>query len=190
MRKGLVAVGLFGLVGVLTACGGGSGSVTAKQSKPAAPPAAAAATVKTANSSLGTILVDANGRTLYAFMPDTATMSACTASCAVLWPAVTVTGAPVAGTGVTASMLTTITDANGTQVVYGGHPLYTFANDHAAGDVNGQGFANGLWHVVSPSGQIVTTSTPATTPTTQPTSSGSGSGSSGGMGSSGGGYGY
>ncbi len=181
MRKGLVAVGLFGLVGVLTACGGGSGSVTAKQSKP---PAAPPATVKTATSSLGTILVDANGRTLYAFMPDTATMSACTASCAMLWPAVTVTGAPVAGTGVTASMLTTITDANGTQVVYGGHPLYTFANDHAAGDVNGQGFANGLWHVVSPSGQIVTTSTPATTPTTQPTSSGSGSGSSGG------GYGY
>jgi len=180
VRKGLVAAALFSLAGVLAACGGGSGSVTAKPSKSAAPPAA---TLKTANSSLGSILVDANGRTLYAFMPDTATMSACTASCAMLWPALTASGAPVAGTGVSASMLSTIMDANGTQVVYGGHPLYTFANDHSAGDVNGQGFANGLWHVVAPSGQIVTTSAPATTPTTQPMSSGSGS-------SGGGGYGY
>ena len=184
MRKGLVAVGLVGLVGVLTACGGGSGSVSSKPpSKPAAQPAAPAATVKTASSSLGTILVDANGKTLYTFMPDTATMSACSGSCAMLWPPLTVTGTPAAGTGVTASMLSTITDANGTQVVYGGHPLYTFMNDTAAGQTNGQGFANGLWHVVSPSGQIVTASAPATTPTT---GAGSGSGSSGG----GGGYGY
>jgi predicted lipoprotein with Yx(FWY)xxD motif len=180
VRKGLVAAGLFGLVGLLAACGGGSGSVSAKSStKPAAQPATAPATVKTASSSLGTILVDANGKTLYAFMPDTATMSACTASCAMLWPPLTVTGTPVAGTGLTASMLTTITDANGTQVLYGGHPLYTFMNDSGPGQTNGQGFANGLWHVVSPSGQIVTSSAPATTP-------GSGSGSSGG----GGGYGY
>jgi predicted lipoprotein with Yx(FWY)xxD motif len=183
VRKGFVAGGLFSLVGLLAACGGGSGSVSAKSSsKPAAQPATAAATVKTASSSLGTILVDASGKTLYAFMPDSATMSACTASCAMLWPPLTATGAPVAGTGVTASMLTTITDANGTQVVYGGHPLYTFMNDSGPGQTNGQGFANGLWHVVSPSGQIVTSSAPATTPST----SGSGSGSSGG----GGGYGY
>ena len=187
MRKGFVAAGLLGLVGLLAACGGGTGSVSAKSSsKPASQPATAPATVKTASSSLGTILVDPNGKTLYAFMPDTATMSACTGSCAMLWPPLTVTGAPVAGTGVTASMLTTIMGASGTQVVYGGHPLYTFMNDTAPGQTNGQGFANGLWHVVSPSGQIVTSSAPATTPTTASSGSGSGSGSSGG----GGGYGY
>ena len=187
MRKGFVAAGLFGLVGLLAACGGGSSSVSSKPpSKPASQPAPAAATLKTASSPLGTILVDANGKTLYALMADTATMSACTGSCGMLWPALTVTGTPVAGTGVTASMLTTIMDANGTQVVYGGHPLYTFMNDTAPGQTNGQGFANGLWHVVSPSGQIVTSATPAPAPSTAPPTSSSGSGHSNG----GGGYGY
>ena len=186
MTKGWLAAGLLSLVGVLAACGGGSSNVSAKASKPAAQPAAPAATVKTASSSLGTILVDANGRTLYAFMGDTATTAACTGSCSMLWPALTVTGTPVAGTGVTASMLTVITDANGMQVVYGGHPLYMFAQDAAPGDVKGQGFAGNLWHVVSPSGQVVTAAAPAATPSTTPSTSSSGSGSSG----SHGGYGY
>src|ERR1019366_8199717 len=120
------------------------------------------------------ILVDANGRTLYAFANDSATMSNCTTTCAMLWPPLTATGQPVGGSGVDVTKLTVLTGANGMQVVYAGHPLYTFAQDTAAGDVKGQGFAGGLWHVISPAGQIVTT--PASS-SSESSSSGSTSGS-------------
>ena len=44
------------------------------------------------------------------------------------------------------------------QVTYGGHPLYFFAQDKKAGDVNGQGFVHfgGTWWVVSAAGKKVT----------------------------------
>jgi predicted lipoprotein with Yx(FWY)xxD motif len=187
VKKGTTAVLVLGLGGVLAACGGGGSSVSSpakKSSKPASTTQPTAATVKVADSALGKILVAANGRTLYAFMPDTATMSACTTAngCAGLWPPLTATGTPTGGTGVTASLLTVLTDANGTQVVYGGHPLYMFANDTAPGDLKGQGFAGNIWHVVSPSGQIITTAVPAAPAATTPTTSAPMGGS--------GGYGY
>jgi predicted lipoprotein with Yx(FWY)xxD motif len=143
-----------------------------------------------ANSSLGMILVNAQGKTLYELDKDTATMATCTGGCAGLWPPLTVTGTPVAGSGVNASMLTVLTGPNGMQVVYNGHPLYTFSQDSAPGDVKGQGFAGGIWHVVSPTGQPITASAsaPASAPPSSAAPSGSGSGSSGGggMGHSGG----
>jgi len=181
VKKGTTAVLVLGLGGVLAACGGGGSSVSspAKKSNPASSSATATSgTVDVASSKLGKILVDANGRTLYAFDHDTPTMSACTVAngCAGLWPPLMMTGPPTGGTGVTASMLSVL--AGGTQVVYGGHPLYTFAMDTAPGDLKGQGFAGNIWHVVSPTGQTITAAVPANTPA----STGSGSGS--------GGYGY
>jgi predicted lipoprotein with Yx(FWY)xxD motif len=179
VKKGTTAVLVLGLGGVLAACGGGGSSVSspAKKSKPASQSATATSgTVDVANSKLGKILVDANGRTLYAFDHDTPTMSACTTAngCAGLWPPLMMTGQPTGGTGVTASMLSVL--AGGTQVVYGGHPLYTFANDTAPGDLKGQGFAGNIWHVVSPTGQTVTAAVPANTPASSGSGSGSGSG--------------
>jgi predicted lipoprotein with Yx(FWY)xxD motif len=179
VKKGTTAVLVLGLGGVLAACGGGGSTVSspAKKSKPASQSATATSgTVDVANSKLGKILVDANGRTLYAFDHDTPTMSACTTAngCAGLWPPLMGTGQPTGGTGVTASMLSVL--AGGTQVVYGGHPLYTFANDTAPGDLKGQGFAGNIWHVVSPTGQTVTAAVPANTPASSGSGSGSGSG--------------
>lgn len=174
MRKGLTAIALLALSGLLAACGGGSSGVSAKKASPAKTATTTApATVMVANSSLGMILVDATGRTLYAFANDTPTMSNCTASCAMLWPPLTATGQPAGGSGVDGTKLTVLTGASGMQVVYNGHPLYLFAQDSAAGDVKGQGFAGGLWHVIAPTGQIVTTAAAgsgATTPTTPTTS--------------------
>jgi predicted lipoprotein with Yx(FWY)xxD motif len=171
VKKGTTAVLVLGLGGVLAACGGGGSSVSspAKQSKPAT---ATSGTVNVANSKLGKILVDANGRTLYAFDHDTPTMSACTVAngCAGLWPPLM--GQPTGGTGVTAGMLSVL--AGGTQIVYGGHPLYTFAQDTAPGDLKGQGFAGNIWHVVSPTGQTITAAVPASTPASTPATSGSG----------------
>jgi predicted lipoprotein with Yx(FWY)xxD motif len=46
--------------------------------------------------------------------------------------------------------LTVQADANGMQVEYNGHPLYTFSGDSASGQTTGEGFG-GIWHVVSPS---------------------------------------
>jgi predicted lipoprotein with Yx(FWY)xxD motif len=193
----MLAVAALGLSVVLAACGGGSSGVSSKKSNSSGAATTTApaqpATLMAANSSLGMILVNAQGKTLYELDKDTATMATCTGGCTALWPPLTVTGTPVAGSGVTASMLTVLTGANGMQVLYNGHPLYTFAQDSAPGDVKGQGFAGGIWHVVSPTGQVITASAsapPSSAASSGSGSSGSGSSGGGGMGHSSGGYGY
>jgi predicted lipoprotein with Yx(FWY)xxD motif len=108
------------------------------------------------NATLGSFLVDANNKTLYVFANDTANTSNCSGTCATTWPPLLTNGAPVAGMGVTASMLGTITRSDGsTQVTYNSWPLYYFAGDKAAGDINGEGVKN-IWFVISPAGASVT----------------------------------
>lgn len=104
---------------------------------------------------LGSFLVDAQGRTLYLFLADTPTSSACSGGCAMNWPPLLTTGAPQAGEGVDASKLGILMRSDGTtQVTYNGHPLYYFAGDTQAGDTNGQGIG-GKWYVVSPAGEPI-----------------------------------
>ena len=111
--------------------------------------------IAVASSSLGDIVVDGQGRTLYLFMRDTGGTSSCTGGCATTWPPHVVTGTPQAGEGVNASLLaTTSRDDGSTQVTYNGHPLYRFANDTAPGDTKGQGIG-GNWFVVSPAGEAI-----------------------------------
>jgi predicted lipoprotein with Yx(FWY)xxD motif len=112
-----------------------------------------ATTVAVASSGLGDILVDAEGRTLYAFTKDKGDQSACSGQCADNWPALT--GTATAGTGVQASLLSTAMQANGdSQVTYSGRPLYYFAGDAKPGDTNGQGVGN-VWFVLTADGQLV-----------------------------------
>jgi predicted lipoprotein with Yx(FWY)xxD motif len=181
VRRGTTAALVLGLGGVLAACGGGGSSVSSstKTTKPASSSGstkAASGTVNVADSKLGKILVAANGRTLYELDADTATMSNCTAACATLWPPLTAAGQPTGGTGIDATKLAVLNDANGMQVVYAGHPLYMFSHDMAPGDLMGQGFAGNIWHVISPTGQTITAAVPAATPSTSGSGSGSGSG--------------
>ncbi len=110
------------------------------------------ATVQTGSASVGTILVNSSGRTLYAFANDQGLTSACTGACAGSWPPLMATGAATAGTGVDASKLSA---APSGQVAYNGHLLYLYASDTAAGQTNGQGLG-GVWHVVSPAGEPIT----------------------------------
>jgi len=113
--------------------------------------------VAVANTGLGEVLVDAKGRTLYVFTKDKGDQSVCSGKCAAAWPALTVTGAATPGTGVQASLLSTAKQANGgTQVTYGGKPLYYFAGDKAPGDTKGQGL-NDVWWVVRGDGSLVQT---------------------------------
>ncbi|MDH4111717.1 MAG: hypothetical protein OEV60_03425 [Actinomycetota bacterium] len=116
--------------------------------------AAEAATVQIADSELGSILVDADGMTLYLFEADTDGSSTCYDDCAATWPALT-GDSPTAGEGVEEALLGTTTRDDGTtQVTYDGHPLYFFASDRAAGDTNGQGIGD-VWYVVDPAGAAI-----------------------------------
>ncbi|MGH2792943.1 MAG: COG4315 family predicted lipoprotein [Actinomycetota bacterium] len=114
-----------------------------------------ATTLNVATSSLGQILIDDEGRTLYLFMNDTANTSTCTGGCAQNWPPLLATGTPTGGLGVEASKIgTTNRSDGGTQVTYNGHPLYRFSGDSAGGQTNGQG-VGGNWFVVSPQGEAI-----------------------------------
>jgi predicted lipoprotein with Yx(FWY)xxD motif len=166
-RRAAAAAGLISL-GLLAAACGSSSSTPSAAGTSSAPAASAgsssaassssAATgqvqIKTAHDSLGTVLTNAQGLTIYWFAPDTSTSSKCSGACAAAWPPVI--GTPVAASGVTLSgKLGTITRSDGsTQATYNGHPLYTFKGDSAAGQVNGNGVNGfgGLWYAVTASG--------------------------------------
>jgi predicted lipoprotein with Yx(FWY)xxD motif len=155
----------------VAACGG-SGAATAATPKTSS---GASAAVGVANSSLGSILVNSTGRTLYLFKADVGTKSACTGACATAWPPLLAKGSPTAGTGLTASKLGTITRSGGKrQVTYNGHPLYLFIKDQKPGQTTGQGVTafGAAWFALTPAG------TQASGPASS-SGGGSGSGSSG-----------
>ena len=130
-----------------------------RSSSPAAPRAAAhaaaAPSVRVAHTKLGRILVNGQGRTLYLYMKDRGTKSACSRRCSQVWPPATVPGAPTAGPGVEAAKLTTTRGAGSSrQLVYNGHPLYTLTADVRPGQINGEGFL-GTWYVISAAGKRI-----------------------------------
>ena len=109
-------------------------------------------------TSLGSILVDGRGRTVYEFANDTNGMSACTGGCAANWPPVAAPSPiPTSLPGVTGQVgMITRTDWT-SQLTVAGHPLYTFVGDTAPGQTNGQGkvLNGGLWTVASAAGAPV-----------------------------------
>ena len=115
-----------------------------------------AADLSTADSSLGTIVVDGKGMTAYYFTKDTkdSGVSACSGDCAAAWPAIVSTSDTPIVDGVTGTVGTIPTADGGKQITINGMPIYTFAQDMAAGDVNGQG-ANGVWCVIAPDGTMI-----------------------------------
>jgi len=124
-------------------------------------PAAASvakSTVEMRSTSLGRILVNSRGHTLYLFKKDSRGKSACTGACAQFWPPLRASGAPTAGSGVSASKLGTIRRSDGKpQVTYKGHALYTFVMDTKAGQTHGQGLTafGGSWFTLSPAGNQI-----------------------------------
>jgi predicted lipoprotein with Yx(FWY)xxD motif len=148
----------------LAACGpgGGYGSAGTTSGSTAAGGSSSSggttgAALKTASTSLGTVVVDSAGKTVYAFDKDTQNSgkSACTGGCAGLWPAVTTTGTSPTAAGVSAK-LGTIARPDGTrQITLDGRPLYTYSGDSGAGAVAGQG-VKGIWWAVTPGGAEIT----------------------------------
>jgi predicted lipoprotein with Yx(FWY)xxD motif len=114
--------------------------------RPAAPHALA---IKASQSSLGTILTDQDGNTLYAFTNDKGGTSSCSGACIATWPAAASKAAPKAGTGVNPALFGSITRTEGVvQATYNKWPLYYYAGDATAGETGGQG-VNGVWFVVN-----------------------------------------
>lgn len=97
-----------------------------------------------------TILTDAQGSTLYYFTPDTSKKLACSGECAQAWPPLLSkdSGAPLADASLSGT-LSTFNNANGNQVEYNGHLLYTFVKDATPGQITGQG-VGGKWFVATP----------------------------------------
>jgi predicted lipoprotein with Yx(FWY)xxD motif len=110
------------------------------------------------NTSLGRIIVDSKGRTLYLFEKDKKHHSSCYGQCAIYWPPLLSHGKLVAGHGVKRSLLGTTRRTNGSkQVTYAGHPLYRYVGDTSPGQTTGEGSLGfgAVWDVVSPTGKEV-----------------------------------
>ncbi len=175
MRNRVLMVSALAAVAVLAAACGSSGGGGSSSGTPASSPTSATSgssqsvTLKTAKTSLGVVVTDAKGFTLYWYAPDTSTTSKCTGGCASTWPPVT--GTPQAASGGSLQgTLATITRQDGTtQATFNGHPLYRYALDTSPGMTSGNG-VGGVWQVVK--------------------ASGGGAGSSPSQSSGGGGYGY
>lgn len=103
----------------------------------------------TTNASLGAVITDSAGNTLYFFSLDANGNSACTGGCLTTWP-VFYTSSVIAGTGLDVKDFGSITRSDGSkQTTYKSWPLYYFQNDSKAGDVKGEGIEN-IWFVAKP----------------------------------------
>ena len=162
-----IAALALGAVLVVAGCGGGSSSAggygsggesTATTTKSASSGGSGAVGVVAvaSNPTLGKIIVDSKGFTLYDFHKDKGTKSACYGACAGVWPPLTTSGAPQATKGADASKLGTTERSDGTvQVTYAGHPLYAYAADTKPGDAKGNDFSSygAQWYALAPSGE-------------------------------------
>jgi predicted lipoprotein with Yx(FWY)xxD motif len=187
---------------LIAACGSSSSSSTTSSAAGTQPTAQTSGSpssvvlVKSASSSLGTILIDGQGMTLYHLSGEQNGKFICTSSaCVGVWHPLI---APSSGTpGGEVGSLGTVKRPDGTvQVTYKGTPLYTFTGDQQSGETKGQGIKDvGTWSVVttsssstpatSPSSSSTTATSTSSTPATPAPSTGSSSESS-----SGGGYAY
>ena len=165
-RAGIAAAAGAVLLGAgLAGCSSSSSSTspstptgTTSSPSPSATGTAAAASIKTAtNSTLGTILVNSAGDTVYRFDADSASppTSHCTGSCAAIWPPVPAGSASPVAQGLAQSELGSITRSDGTkQLTVAGWPVYTYTGDTAPGQANGQhlNVNGGTWWAVTTSG--------------------------------------
>jgi predicted lipoprotein with Yx(FWY)xxD motif len=161
-----VAVAAFAIV--LAGCGSSSsgGATVSTGSGSSAPAAAAAGSgaggLNTKSTSIGTVLVDGSGHTVYELAGDTSSKQICTSSCQTFWPPVM---------------------SGGSILVVNGHPAFTFTQDTGSGQTHGQGVKDtwGTWFALDAKGNpIGATAKTGSQPVSKPTKSASG----------GGGYGY
>ena len=89
------------------------------------------------------VMASKEGKTLYSFDKDAAGQSNCNGGCAAAWPPFMVANAALAG----GDFSIVKRDDGASQWAFKGKPLYFFAGDAKAGDVNGDK-QGGVWHVL------------------------------------------
>jgi predicted lipoprotein with Yx(FWY)xxD motif len=147
-KLGLGAAGAAAVVALVAGCA--SSSHSASQAGGAAGSAKNAAgganVLKSKSTSIGKVLVDASGRTVYELVGDSATTPKCSGSCLAIWPPV---------------------KSNGTQMIVNGHPVYTYVGDKSAGQTKGQNLTDqwGKWLALDASGNPI--SSAATSPSSK-----------------------
>ncbi|MHB8731047.1 MAG: COG4315 family predicted lipoprotein [bacterium] len=107
------------------------------------------------------ILTNAKGMALYYFTPDTPTKAACTGGCAKMWPPLLSKAMPTHAAALSGKF-SVVNDANGRQVSYNGHFLYTYSGDTAPGQAAGDGLY-GKWFVAKPGLTMAASGAPSTT---------------------------
>jgi predicted lipoprotein with Yx(FWY)xxD motif len=154
----------------LSACGSGTSSTSVASDAGASGGVASQVSgqaLHVASTSLGKVLVDASGKTVYTLSADGPNKSTCDASCISFWPAV----APGKAAHMTAKIGSTTTP-DGTKIAtVAGHPVYTFIKDQGPGDVNGEGVEEfgGTWYALSPAGTtVMSASTPSSATSSSP----------------------
>jgi predicted lipoprotein with Yx(FWY)xxD motif len=103
--------------------------------------------VVTINGTAMNVLTNGQGMTLYYRTSDPAPASTCTGNCAATWPPLLNHNMNIITSQTLNGTLTVQQTANGPQVLYNNHPLYTYVGDNAAGQANGHGL-DGVWYVV------------------------------------------
>lgn len=147
-KLGLGAAGATAVLALVAGCASSSSSGKAAaagasgtaQSKSAVSGSAGA--LKSRSTSIGTVLVDASGRTVYELVGDSGANQTCTGGCLAIWPPV---------------------KTNGSQMIVNGHPAFTFAGDKSAGKTNGQNVTDqwGRWLALDASGNPISASAAA-----------------------------
>lgn len=137
-----------------------SSAVAGAQTPRGSAHAAKAAKLQVRSTSLGKILADSQGFTVYRFTKDRRNKDTCvtTSGCAQVWPPLTTSGRPIAGAGVKASLLSMIKlTGGGKQVTYAGHPLYLYKPATERGETSYVGVKSfgGTWDAVNAAGGLV-----------------------------------
>lgn len=132
----------------LAACGGSTGTGTSPTASPATAADITTASITVAGKT-ATVLKNPKGLTLYYFTPDSATKVACTGACASTWPPLLATSDSPTASPALPGKLTVLDGANGKQILYNGHPLYTYKSDNDKADAYGQGIG-GKWFAATP----------------------------------------
>ena len=148
------------LLATLLVGAGGSAAIADAHAGSTSAHAAKAAKVELRKTERGRILVNSSGFTLYRFMIDPRNKDRCVmvSECPQVWPPLTTSGRPLAGPGVSSSLLSTISLPNGKkQVTYAGHPLYRYAPATERGETSYIGVKQfgGVWEAVNAAGRGV-----------------------------------
>jgi predicted lipoprotein with Yx(FWY)xxD motif len=141
---------LLAVSSVLAACGGSSsgGSDKGSSSSSSASDAKSAVVASAKKAKVGSVIVDAQGRTLYRFTAEAQGVPVCTGECVGTWPPALASSA----TGLPEHVATVKRpDGGKLQLTYDGHPLYRYAGDQTKADANGEG-VGGQWYVVKAGG--------------------------------------